>query len=84
MVKFVGKKILNQSSAWVNTWTLLIIIDSCDFILNTYDIVSYTDDNTPYVTRETLESIFVELGKVADTIFKWINDSQMQVNVMFQ
>ena len=45
---------------------LLFSINLCDllFILNSYETASYMDDNTPYVTGETIESVVELLEKV--------------------
>ena len=50
------------------------------YILNNYDIASYADDNTPYVTCETMESLIESLEKIAEEIFKWFKNNEMQAN----
>ena len=50
------------------------------YILSNYDIASYADDNTPYVTCETMESLIESLEKIAEEIFKWFKNNEMQAN----
>ena len=38
------------------------------------------DDNTPYVTGETIESVIESLEKVSVASFKWFSDNQGQGN----
>ena len=44
---------------------LIFNIDLCDmfFTLKNHEIVRYADDNTPYVTCDTIESMTVSLEK---------------------
>ena len=51
------------------------------FILNTSDVSSYEDDNTP---GKTLESVITTLEKVSNTTFKWFNGNQMLVKFQMQ
>ena len=46
-------------------------------ILNTSDVSSYEDDNTP---GKTLESVITTLEKVSNATFKRFNGNQMLVN----
>ena len=50
------------------------------YILSNYDIASYADDNTPYVTCETMESLIESLEKIPEEIFKWFKNNEMQAN----
>ena len=52
---------------------LIFNIDLIDifYILSNYDIASYADDNMPYVTCETMESLIESLEKISEEIFKW-------------
>ena len=61
---------------------LIFNIDLIDifYILSNYDIASYADDNTPYVTCETMESLIESLKKIAEEIFKWFKNNEMQAN----
>ena len=61
---------------------LIFNIDLCDmfFTLNNHEIASYADDNTPYVTCNTIESMIASLEKIAKEIFKCFEDNEMQVN----
>ena len=43
---------------------------TCSLLLNNQEIVSYADDNTPYVTCDTIESMTASLEKIAKEIFK--------------
>ena len=63
---------------------LLFDIHLCDllFMLCTYDIVTYTNDNTSYVTGKTVQSVITTLEKVSDVNFEWVNVNQMQAEVM--
>ena len=63
---------------------LLFDIHLCDllFMLCTYDIATYTNDNTSYVTGKTVESVITTLEKVSDVNFEWVNVNQMQAEVM--
>ena len=57
-------------------------IDVCDlfFIMNDVDIVSFADDNTPYVSANDTPSLVKALEDAANSIFKWFKDNQMQGN----
>ena len=61
---------------------LIFNIDFIDifYILSNYDIESYADNNTPYVTCETMESLIESLEKIAEEIFKWFKNNEMQAN----
>ena len=47
---------------------LIFNIDLCDmfFTLSNHEIASYADDNTPYVTCDTIEFMIVSLEKIAN------------------
>ena len=57
-------------------------IDVCDlfFIMNDVDIVSFADDNTPYVSANDTTSLVKALEDAENSIFKWFKDNQMQGN----
>ena len=61
---------------------LIFNTDLCHmfFTLNNHEIASYADDNTPYVTCDTIESMIASLEKIAKEIFKWFEDNEMQGN----
>ena len=61
---------------------LIFNIDLCDmfFTLNNHEKESYADDNTPYVTCDTIESMIASLEKIGKEIFKWFKDNEMQGN----
>ena len=50
------------------------------FTLNNHEIASYADDNTPYVTCNTIESMIASLEKIVKKLFKWFEDNEMQGN----
>ena len=50
------------------------------FTLKNHEIASYADDNTPYVTCGTIESMTASLEKIENEIFKWFKDNEMQGN----
>ena len=54
-------------------------IDVCDlfFIMNDVDIVSFADDNTPYVSANDTPSLVKALEDAANSIYKWFKDNQM-------
>ena len=61
---------------------LIFNIDLIDifYILSNYDIASYADDNTPDVTCETMQSLIESLEKIAEEIFKWFKNNEIQAN----
>ena len=61
---------------------LIFNIDLIDifYISSNYDIANYADDNTPYVTCETMASLIESLEKIAEEIFKWFKNNEMQAN----
>ena len=48
--------------------------------MNETDFASYADDNTPYVTGDSIEVIINSLKNVSITLFKWFADNQMKSN----
>ena len=50
------------------------------FTLNNHVVASYADDNTPYITCDTIESMTASLEKIAKEIFKWFKGNKMQGN----
>ena len=61
---------------------LILSIDLCDmsFTLRNHEMASYADDNTPYITCDTIVSMIASLEKIAKEIFKWFKDKEMQGN----
>ena len=61
---------------------LIFNIDFIDifYILSNYDIASYADNNTSYVPCKTMESFIESLEKIAEEIFKWFKNNEMQAN----
>ena len=48
--------------------------------MNQTDIASSADDNTPYVTGDSLEGVINSLENVSIKLFKWFADNQMKAN----
>ena len=48
--------------------------------MNETDFASYVDDNTPYVTDDSIESVINSLENVSIKLFKWFADNQMKAN----
>ena len=48
--------------------------------MNETDFASYADDNTPYVTGDSIEDVINSLENVSTTLFKWFADNQMKSN----
>ena len=57
-------------------------IDLCDlfFIMKDFDIASFPDDNTPYLSANDNTSLVKTLDDSACSIFKWFKNNQMQGN----
>ena len=48
--------------------------------MNETDFASYVDDNTPYVTGDSIESVINSLENVSIKLFKWFADNRMKAN----
>ena len=61
---------------------LLFNIFLCDMflILDDVDFASYADDNTPYVTGESVDQVTYRLENSAKTLFQWFRDNEMKSN----
>ena len=61
---------------------LLFNIFLCDlfFELNNIEFASYADDNTPYVSGETIDDVIHHLEITSISLFKWFSNNQMKVN----
>ena len=61
---------------------LLFNIFLCDLflIMENIDITSYTDDNTPYTTGNSIEEVIQKLENATTTLFQWFSDNQMKSN----
>ena len=61
---------------------LLFNILLCDlfFILDSIDFGSYADDNTPYVTGESIKQVISSLEKSTTELFQWFKDNRMKAN----
>ena len=44
------------------------------------DFASYADDNTPYVSADTIDEVIKRLETVSVKLFKWFADNQMKAN----
>ena len=44
------------------------------------DIASYADDNTPYITGNSIEEVIQKLENAVLTLFQWFSDNQMKAN----
>ena len=44
------------------------------------DIASYTDDNTLYITANSMEKVIEKLENAAKTHFQWFSDNEMKAN----
>ena len=49
-------------------------------IMENIDITSYTDDNTPYTTGNSIEKVIQKLENATTTLFQWFSDNQMKSN----
>ena len=45
------------------------------------DFSSYTDDNTPYRTADTIEEVIKLLERDSKMLFKWFSENQMKANI---
>ena len=61
---------------------LLFNIFLCDmsFIMNDIDFASYADDNTPYVSSDSIEDVIRILENDSIKLFKWFCDTMMKAN----
>ena len=48
--------------------------------MNETDFASYADDNTPYVTGDSIEDVINSLENVSVTLFRWFADNQIKAN----
>ena len=51
------------------------------FITSETDFASYTDDNTPYSTANTINEVIQSLEQDSMILFKWFSDNQMKANI---
>ena len=61
---------------------LLFNIFLCDlfYMMSDTDFASYADDNTPYVSADTIDEVIKRLETVSVNLFKWVADNQMKAN----
>lgn len=61
---------------------LLFNIFLCDMflIISDTDFASYADDNTPYTTAETIDSVLASLDKASKALFQWFSNNEMKAN----
>ena len=50
------------------------------FTIEDTDIASYADDNTPYMSGDTIEGLIQSLEEVSKKLFKWFDDNLMKSN----
>ena len=50
------------------------------FVIEDTDITSYADDNTPYLTDDTIEGVIKSLEEVSKKLLKWFDDNLMKSN----
>ena len=50
------------------------------FIVNEIDFASYADDNTPFVSGDRLDDVFVSLENASLKLFDWFSNNQMKAN----
>ena len=57
---------------------LLFNILLCDLflVMENIGIASYTDDNTPYTTGNSMEEVIQKLENAAKTLFQWFSDNK--------
>ena len=44
------------------------------------DFAGYADDNTPYVSADTIDEVIKRLETASVILFKWFADNQMKAN----
>ena len=61
---------------------LLFNIFLCDlfYMMSDTDFASYADDNTPYVSADTIDEVIKRLKTAYVKLFKWCADNQMKAN----
>ena len=54
----------------------------CDlfFIVKEIDFANYVDDNTPFVSGDTLDDVLESLGNTSSKLFEWFSNNQMKAN----
>ena len=50
------------------------------FIIEDFDIASYADDNTPYVSANNMNGVVKSLEEASIKLFKWFSDNLMKAN----
>ena len=48
--------------------------------VNDRDIVSYTDDNTPYASSNNLDAVINKLEESNNNLFQWFRNNHMKTN----
>ena len=61
---------------------LLFNIFLCDlfYMMSDTDLASYADDDTPYVSADTIDEVIRKLETASVKLFKWFADNQMKAN----
>ena len=62
-------------------WFLLNIL-LCDlfYMMSDTDLASYADDDTPYVSADTINEVIKRLETASVNLFKWFVDNQMKAS----
>ena len=72
-------KIGNECTSWTEiVWGVLQGLFF--FIIDKFNIASFADDNTPYVTGDNTFSVVKLLEELAYPIFQWFKDNEMKAN----
>ena len=85
-------KIMNKFSSWENIafgvpqgsilGPFLFNVYMCDMFykMDKFDIASYADDTTPYVSGCNVNTVITSLENASSNLFEWFKDNQMQGN----
>ena len=57
-----------------------ILLFDMFFVMNDIDFASYADDNTPYVSSDSIEDVIRILENDSIKLFKWFSDNIMKAN----
>ena len=50
------------------------------FIINDIDIVSYADDNTPYMIADNADNLLTSLEQASNSLFEWYKSNLLESN----
>ena len=57
-----------------------IYISDMFYDIDKYDIASYADDNTPYISDFNLEEVIQKLELTTNNLFEWFKNNHMKAN----